>query len=213
MMTMIRQSDMLGRSTHQRGELHDLSRQRPYHDTPTQTNSVQSRSLSSPGQGAGHQCRHRREVATASRSHGSFQPTAPIPEGLAARSGAAVELAAEGLVVGSGHGVAGLAADRLPATQSLGGVSGTGPAATASAPGVAAAPESAAWPVPRLSARVSAHRYLRVAAAGWPAPVSVRRHRSGHPADDDAGRAGAGHGPWPFWPTVSGSIPSASIAC
>jgi hypothetical protein len=150
-MTRTRRSDKLGRSTHQEGGLHDLPRQRADDRASAQTDSVQSRPLSPTGHGAGRQCRDRCEVAMAPRSHGSLQPPGPCAQSRASRSGLVVALVAEGLVAGSEYGVAGLAADRVSSTQSLGGVSGVGPIAAPSAPVVATAPESTVWPVPRLS--------------------------------------------------------------
>lgn len=194
MMTMNRRSDKLDRSTHQEGGLHHLSRQRADDHASAQADSPQPRLLSGPGPGAGRQCRYRREVAPAPRSHGSLQPTAPSAQRLAPRSGLVVELVAEGLVAGSGHGVAGLAPDRVPATQSLGGVSGTGPVATPSAPQPTAPPEPPPWAVPGLSPWLRTYRYLCAAASGRPASISVRCHQSGYPADDDADRLGTRYG-------------------
>jgi hypothetical protein len=56
-------------------------------------------------------------VAPAPRCHGSLQPPTPVAQGLALGSGAAAQLTTERLVAGLGHRAAGLATDRLPATQ------------------------------------------------------------------------------------------------
>lgn len=101
--------------------------------TPTQADSPQSRTLSRAGQGPGHQRRHCGEVVTAHRCGRPLQSSQAPDQGLAARCGTSVELVAEGLVAGSGHGLGGLAADRLSTSQSFGSLSGTGPIATASA--------------------------------------------------------------------------------